>query len=148
MWHSNTIWKIGNRAILPQNLAFPAPLSAVCSAKPESWGWFGSLFPRPETHSESAQDRLRQTSSIRDCVLVPDGEDDNATNQSLSQGAVQLLRQLGSQRLGIGWGHLIGQLVMWLEENPQFNSSVTDICPLVGNASIPARNYQPMRMYA
>ena len=97
---------------------------------------------RPETHSESAQDWLRQTSSIRDCVLVPDGEDDNATNQSLSQGAVQLLRQLGSQRLGIGWGHLIGQLVMWLEENPQFNSSVTDICPLVGNASIPARNYQ------
>ena len=52
------------------------------------------------------------------------------------------MRQLGSQRLGIRWGHLIGQLVMWLEENPQFNSSVTDICPLVGNASIPARNYQ------
>ena len=88
------------------------------------------------------QDRLRQASSIQDCVLVPDGEDDNATNQALSQGAVQLLRQLGSQRLGIGWGHLIGQLVMWLEKNPQFNSSVTDICPLVGNASIPARNYQ------
>ena len=97
---------------------------------------------RPETRVESVQDRLRQASSIQDCVLVPDGEDDNATNQALSQGAVQLLRQLGSQRLGIGWGHLIGQLVMWLEKNPQFNSSVTDICPLVGNASIPARNYQ------
>ena len=34
------------------------------------------------------------------------------------------------------------QLLTWLEENPQPNSSVTDICPLVGNASIPARNYQ------
>lgn len=30
----------------------------------------------------------------------------------------------------------------WLEENPQPSSTVTDIFPLVGNASIPARNYQ------
>ena len=37
---------------------------------------------------------------------------------------------------------MIGQLVTWLEENPQPHSGVTDICPLVGNASIPARNYQ------
>ncbi len=42
----------------------------------------------------------------------------------------------------MGWGHLIGQLVTWLEKNPRHGSSVTDICPLVGNASIPARNYQ------
>lgn len=60
----------------------------------------------------------------------------------VSQGAVQLLWQLRSRRLGIGWGHLIGQLVTWLEEHPQLSSTVTDICPLVGNASIPARNYQ------
>ena len=58
---------------------------------------------RPETHSESAQDRLRQTSSIRDCVLVPDGEDDNATNQSLSQGAVQLFAAV---RLSETWDRL------------------------------------------
>ncbi len=37
---------------------------------------------------------------------------------------------------------MIGQLVSWLEKIPQYNSTVTDICPLVGNASIPARNYQ------
>ena len=54
----------------------------------------------------------------------------------------ELLRQLGSRRLGVGWGYLIGQLVTWLEENPQPDSAITDICPLVGNASIPARNYQ------
>ena len=56
--------------------------------------------------------------------------------------AVELLRRLGVRRLGVGWGYLIGQLVSWLEENPQPNSTITDICPLVGNASIPARNYQ------
>ena len=56
--------------------------------------------------------------------------------------AASLLERLQSRRLGVGWGHLIGQLVTWLEKNPRHGSSVTDICPLVGNASIPARNYQ------
>lgn len=44
--------------------------------------------------------------------------------------------------MGVGWGYLIGQLVDWLEANPNMDNSVTDICPLVGNASLPARNYQ------
>lgn len=88
------------------------------------------------------REHLCMSTSIRDAVLVESSKEDDATNQLLSQGAVQLLYQLRSQRLGIGWGHLIGQLVTWLEANPQLDSPVTDICPLVGNASIPARNYQ------
>ena len=87
-------------------------------------------------------ERLRQSASLQGGVLVEDGRDEDATNQSLSQGAVQLLRQIGARRLGVGWGYLIGQLVTWLEAHPQPDSTVTDICPLVGNASIPARNYQ------
>ena len=75
-------------------------------------------------------------------MLVEEGTNADATNRLLSQGAMELLRQLGVRRLGVGWGYLIGQLVSWLEENPQPNSTITDICPLVGNASIPARNYQ------
>ena len=96
----------------------------------------------PGARASSLLDRLRMTSSIRGGVLVEDGEDEDATNQLLSQGAVDLLRQIGARRLGVGWGYLIGQLVTWLEKHPQPDSSVTDICPLVGNASIPARNYQ------
>lgn len=87
-------------------------------------------------------ERLRLSSSIRGGVLVEDGENEDTTNQLLSQGAVDLLGQIGTHRLGVGWGYLIGQLVTWLEANPQKNSAITDICPLVGNASIPARNYQ------
>ena len=97
---------------------------------------------QPGAESSFLLDQLRLSSSIQGGVLVEDGGDDESTNRRLSQGAVQLLGQLGSRCLGVGWGHLIGQLVTWLEENPQPNSTVTDICPLVGNASIPARNYQ------
>ena len=96
----------------------------------------------PADRSAGLLERLRRSTSIRDGVLVEDGGDDDATNQALSQGAVELLHRLGARRLGVGWGYLIGQLVTWLEENPQPDSSISDICPLVGNANIPARNYQ------
>ena len=92
---------------------------------------------QPGAESSFLLDQLRLSSSIQGGVLVEDGGDDEATNRRLSQGAVQLLGQLGSRCLGVGWGHLIGQLVTWLEENPQPNSTVTDICPLVGNARFP-----------
>ena len=75
-------------------------------------------------------------------ILVEDGAENDETNQRLSRGAVELLRQIGARRLGVGWGYLIGQLVTWLERNPQRDSVISDICPLVGNANIPARNYQ------
>ena len=96
----------------------------------------------PETRIATLLERLRLSTSIRGGVLVEDGADEDATNQLLSQGAVELLRQLDTRRLGVGWGYLIGQLVTWLEKHPQPDSPVTDICPLVGNANIPARNYQ------
>ena len=95
----------------------------------------------PEAQSAGLLGQLCRTSSLRGGVLVEEGEDNDATNQLLSRGAVEQLRQIGARRLGVGWGYLIGQLVTWLEANPQPESTVTDICPLVGNASIPARNY-------
>ena len=94
------------------------------------------------TRTATLLERLRLSTSIQGGVLVEDGADEDATNQLLSQGAVELLRQLETRRLGVGWGYLIGQLVTWLEKHPQPDSPVTDICPLVGNANIPARNYQ------
>ena len=96
----------------------------------------------PESQARSLLDQLRRTRSIRDGVLVEGGSDDDATKQALSQGAVELLERIGARRLGVGWGYLIGQLVTWLEQNPRRESAISDICPLVGNASIPARNYQ------
>ena len=51
----------------------------------------------PASDANSLLEQLRLSSSIRDGVLVEDGKDDDATNQLLSQGAVQLLWQLRSR---------------------------------------------------
>ena len=132
-------WK---QSDIAKELGVSRPLVSRMLQEARELGVVKIMVCPPVTDADTLLERLRRTTSIRDGVLVEDGADDDATNQRLSQGAVQLLWQLRSRRLGIGWGHLIGQLVTWLEGHPQLDSTVTDICPLVGNASIPARNYQ------
>ncbi len=132
-------WK---QSDIAKELGVSRPLVSRMLAEAREHGVVEIRIHDPAARQGQLVEQLRHSTSIRDGVLVEDGQDDDATNQLLSQGAVQLLWQLRSRRLGIGWGHLIGQLVTWLEANPQLSSTVTDICPLVGNASIPARNYQ------
>ena len=127
---------------IAKELGVSRPMVSRLLAEARELGIVEIKIHDPETRTANLLDRLCRTSSIHGGVLVEDEGDNDATNRLLSQGAVQLLRQLGARRLGVGWGYLIGQIVTWLEENPQTDSSVTDICPLVGNASIPARNYQ------
>ena len=132
-------WK---QSDIAKELGVSRPLVSRMLQEARELGVVKIMVCPPVSQGEALVEQLRRSTSIRDGVLVEDGRDDDATNQLLSQGAVQLLWQLRSRRLGIGWGHLIGQLVTWLEEHPQLSSTVTDICPLVGTASIPARNYQ------
>lgn len=132
-------WK---QSDIARELGVSRPLISRMLSEARELGVVEITVHEPGAKAATLLERLRQSSSIQGGVLVEDGEGEDATNQTLSQGIVELLRQLGTRRLGVGWGYLIGQLVTWLEENSQLNSTVTDICPLVGNASIPARNYQ------
>lgn len=127
---------------IAQELGVSRPLISRMLSEARELGIVEITIHEPGARTARLLERLRLSSSIRGGALVEDGKDNDATNQALSQGAVELLGQLGARRLGVGWGYLIGQLVTWLEEHPQPDSAVTDICPLVGNASIPARNYQ------
>lgn len=132
-------WK---QSDIARELGVSRPLISRMLSEARELGVVKITVGLPGSDSAALLERLCLSTTIRGGVLVEDGPHDDATNQRLSEGAVQLLRQLRSRRLGIGWGHLIGQLVTWLEEHPQPDSTITDICPLVGNASIPARNYQ------
>ena len=116
---------------IAQELGVSRPLISRMLSEARELGIVEITIHEPGARTARLLERLRLSSSIRGGVLVEDGKDNDATNQALSQGAVELLGQLGARRLGVGWGYLIGQLVTWLEEHPQPD-----------NASIPARNYQ------
>ena len=127
---------------IARDLGVSRPLVSRMLSEARELGIVEITIHEPGAREARLLERLQLSSSIRGGVLVEEGATADATNRLLSQGAMELLRQLGVRRLGVGWGYLIGQLVSWLEENPQPSSTITDICPLVGNASIPARNYQ------
>ena len=127
---------------IARELGISRPMVSRLLAEARELGVVEITVHDPETRAARLMEWLRGMSSVRGGVLIEDSGDNDDENRRLSEGAVQLLGQLGAKRLGVGWGYLIGQIVSWLEKNPQTDSSVTDICPLVGNASIPARNYQ------
>lgn len=95
----------------------------------------------PGREAEALPPRLRETTSLTGGVLVPDGAGDKETNLALCRGALSLLEELDARRVGIGWGHFVGQLVSLVEREPPLRSPVEELCPLLGNAGIPIRNY-------
>ena len=127
---------------IAKELGVSRPLISRMLSEARELGVVEITIHEPGARMENLMERLRFFSTIQSGVLVEDGKDEDETNRALSQGAVELLQRIGARHLGVGWGYLIGQLVTWLEANPQRDSSLTDICPLVGNANIPARNYQ------
>ena len=127
---------------IARELGISRPMVSRLLAEARELGVVEIRIHDPECREDSLLERLRTAGMIQGGILVEDGAENDETNQRLSRGAVELLRQIGARRLGVGWGYLIGQLVTWLEKHPQPDSPVTDIYPLVGNANIPARNYQ------
>ncbi len=85
---------------------------------------------------------LSTTYGIKHSALASDGMNDTITNANLSKKAFSLLETLGTKRLGIGWGHLVGEFISYLERQPVSENAVESVCPLVGNAGISVRNYQ------
>nr|WP_243414467.1 sugar-binding domain-containing protein [Oscillibacter valericigenes] len=127
---------------IARELGISRPMVSRLLAEARELGVVEIRIHDPECREDSLLERLRTAGMVQGGILVEDGAENDETNQRLSRGAVELLRQIGARRLGVGWGYLIGQLVTWLEQHPQPHSAITDICPLVGNASVPARNYQ------
>ncbi len=84
---------------------------------------------------------LQQRYGLAGGVLVSEMERDDITNQNLSAAAISLLDTLKTKRLGLGWGHLIGEMVQYLERE-EVDTRILTVCPLIGNAGIPNRHYQ------
>ncbi len=95
----------------------------------------------PDSQVAGLFSRFCRMYALKGGRAIEEAGSDRLTNRRLSQGAAELLQDLKTCRLGVGWGYFVGQLVGWLEENPQPESSVQEICPLVGNAGFPIRNY-------
>ncbi len=127
---------------IASELGVSRPLISRMLAEARDLGIVEITVHEPGSEESRLLERLCRRTSVRGGLLTRDGTDDYQSNRILAEGAVSLLEQLKTRCLGVGWGHFIGQLVSWLEENPLPESQITDVCPLVGNAGVPIRHYQ------
>ena len=98
----------------------------------------------PEGLGGQAADRmsqLRRSFGICGGVVVPDGYNDLTTNAAVADAALGYLEELGQERLGIGWGHIIGDLVARIERDGEPVSIASHVSPLIGNGGVGLKNY-------
>lgn len=87
------------------------------------------------------EEELRREFGLCGSCVAADGSNDLSTNGAVSEAAIRYLEALGHGRLGIGWGHIIGDMVTRIEKMEQPVHIGSHICPLIGNGSMGLRNY-------
>lgn len=126
---------------IAKEMGVSRPLISRLLTEAKALGVVEITVHQPDEESHLLLNELCSAFFLRGGALSADGIDDKSTNYTLCQSAYTLLNEIPSRRLGIGWGHFIGQFVSYLEENPPATSKVEHLLPLVGNAGISIRNY-------
>lgn len=85
--------------------------------------------------------QLKNVFHIEGGAVVPNGDNDNITNDAVSRAAIRYMKDLEQKNYGIGWGHIIGNLVTLLENEEPVKGLAARVCPLIGNSGVGNRNY-------
>ncbi|RGY96447.1 sugar-binding domain-containing protein [Clostridium sp. AM58-1XD] len=86
-------------------------------------------------------EKLRKKYGLWGAAAAADGGNDQLTNAAVADGAIRYLEGLRQNRIGIGWGHIIGDLVSRIETCGREVKIGTHVCPLIGNGGVGLKNY-------
>ena len=89
----------------------------------------------------SLMEQVGRKFGIYEGVVVRDGPNDHTTNDAVAETAVRYLENLGEGTLGIGWGHVIGDVVRHIEQRNRLVPVCQAVCPLIGNGGVGLKNY-------
>ncbi len=132
-------WK---QSDIAKELGVSRPLVSRMLKEARELGVVEIKIQAPDLEEKELFTQLYQRYNIRGGVLVDDGSTDTESNLLLSQAAIGLLDTLKTRRLGLGWGHFIGEMVKYLESTDNAVPQVVTVCPMIGNSGIPIRHYQ------
>lgn len=126
---------------IAKELGVSRPLISRMLTEAKALGLVEITIHDPWQRSAVFLEKLQKRWQLREAVLQEDLEDDRSTNIMLAENTIGLMEKIGAKKIGIGWGHFIGQLVACLEQNPRKDTGIHDVYPLLGNAGVPIRNY-------
>lgn len=98
----------------------------------------------PREHGEgplSLMEQVGRRFGIYSGTAVEDGLNDQSTNDRVAETALSYLLELDGTSLGIGWGHIIGDVVRHMEQRTSLVPIGSFVCPLIGNGGVGLKNY-------
>ena len=88
-----------------------------------------------------ALNKLRNLYGIEGGFFAPDSINDVVVEKSIAEGAIDYVKSLGGNELGIGLGTVIGNMSLLMEECEPEESTYEKICSLIGNFSFSSMKY-------
>lgn len=95
----------------------------------------------PVNASQALHTHLKHMFSITGAMIVPNQGNDTTTNELLIQEVFTCMENLRQKHYGIGWGHMIGNLISAMENGKEMPGLAASVCPLLGNSGVSNRNY-------
>lgn len=126
---------------IARELGVSRPLISRMLHEAKALGIVEITIHTPEEKDAALMGRLSRAAGLTGVRIVEDGEDASITNRRLAEETFSFLLEEKADRVGIGWGHFIGEMVEVIEKEGPRKSAVSLVMPLVGNAGIPIRNY-------
>ncbi len=127
---------------IAKELGVSRPLISRMLKEARELGVVDIKIQQPDSEEKELFGLLLERYHIDGGALVADGVTDAESNRILSRAAIGLLHPLKSKRLGLGWGHFIGEMVNYLEDTEDEVPQLATVCPMIGNSGIPIRHYQ------
>jgi len=128
---------------IAKKLGISRPLVSVILSEAKDQGIVTVTINDTRISAEQIADRIKNIYKISDISIVPDGENDGATNAKVAEVAFNqyFSRANDGKRVGIGWGLMIGKMADYAStlENAKRANGV--IFPLAGGINSMTRDY-------
>lgn len=129
---------------IAKGLGVSRPLVSKLLARAREYGIVNIQIKSPFMNNNLLLDQLKSLFHLKGGIVVPEGSAEFLTEKMIINSTVNFLTEhLGNvNKLGIGWGDTVGELIARIEEESlgEFGGVV---CPLTGTASFPLRGYHP-----
>lgn len=133
------------QAEIAKKLQVSRPLVSKMLGKAREMGIVNIQIKSPYTSNSLLMGQLKNLFNLKGGVIVPESNTEYLTEQLILNHAFNYINDTLEEveYLGVGWGYTLGSLIEKIENSELSGNFSGEVCPLIGNATIPHRGYHP-----
>lgn len=119
------------------------PLVSKMLGKAREIGIINIQIKSPYVNNNLLMGQLINLFNLRDGIIVPEANTEYMTEQLILNQAFNYIKGIlpETANIGFSWGSMVGSLIAKIESSDLSKDSRGDVCPLIGNSTIPNRDY-------